>query len=72
MMKAIKEHDVTQEQYTELALDETRTRFALLFADGVVLVRRCDGEASVIDLNPVQAMHLANAILAQSQNQGEQ
>jgi len=57
-------HSETQEHYVELALDESRTRFALLFPDDTVIVQMSNGLC--VDLNAVQAMHLANAIIARS------
>lgn len=64
-------HDITGEDFTELCLDAPDTdptRFAQLFADGTVIL--C-GDGTAFDLNNVQAMHLANAILARSQMQSE-
>jgi hypothetical protein len=65
MLHVSKVLKVHKETYVELDLDETGTRHAQLFADGSVIVQGSDGVC--IDLNSVQAMHLANAIIAQSQ-----
>lgn len=57
-------HPETKEGYTELALNESRTRLTHLYPDGSCVILRSDG--TNVDLDAVSAMHLVNSILAHS------
>ena len=57
-------HSVTNELFTEVALDPERTLFAVLFENGTMILRR--GDVCLV-LDEIETMHLGNAILARSQ-----